>query len=152
RRSCKDGRVRPADRPVPHHAAPGVSEGKRRFVGRRDHAGGRDVSAQDGRVKRGLDRRLGDLPVTSPPNGFSIILHGNDSNRMRGCRSAAAQPLKGTADPKTSTIEVTGSMQSNESPPSPTGSGPVFRAAQYVRMSTEHQQYSTENQGDKIRE
>lgn len=26
----------------------------------------------------------------------------------------------------------------------------VFRAAQYVRMSTEHQQYSTENQGDKI--
>jgi len=28
----------------------------------------------------------------------------------------------------------------------------VFRAAQYVRMSTEHQQYSTENQGDKIRE
>ena len=28
----------------------------------------------------------------------------------------------------------------------------VRRAAQYVRMSTEHQQYSTENQGDKIRE
>jgi len=28
----------------------------------------------------------------------------------------------------------------------------VYRAAQYVRMSTEHQQYSTENQGDKIRE
>jgi DNA invertase Pin-like site-specific DNA recombinase len=27
-----------------------------------------------------------------------------------------------------------------------------MRAAQYVRMSTEHQQYSTENQGDKIRE
>lgn len=27
-----------------------------------------------------------------------------------------------------------------------------FRAAEYVRMSTEHQQYSTENQGDKIRE
>ena len=27
-----------------------------------------------------------------------------------------------------------------------------WRAAQYVRMSTEHQQYSTENQGDKIRE
>src|SRR5881397_3001913 len=27
-----------------------------------------------------------------------------------------------------------------------------FRAAQYVRMSTEHQQYSTENQRDKIRE
>ena len=29
---------------------------------------------------------------------------------------------------------------------------PLFRAAEYVRMSTEHQQYSTENQGDKIRE
>ncbi|PAS99488.1 MAG: recombinase family protein [Candidatus Dactylopiibacterium carminicum] len=43
-------------------------------------------------------------------------------------------------------------MQSNESSPSPSGSGPVYRAAQYVRMSTEHQQYSTENQGDKIRE
>jgi predicted site-specific integrase-resolvase len=26
------------------------------------------------------------------------------------------------------------------------------RAAEYVRMSTEHQQYSTENQGEKIRE
>ncbi len=28
----------------------------------------------------------------------------------------------------------------------------LFRAAQYVRMSTEHQQYSTENQADKIKE
>lgn len=27
-----------------------------------------------------------------------------------------------------------------------------LRAAEYVRMSTEHQQYSTENQSDKIRE
>ena len=27
-----------------------------------------------------------------------------------------------------------------------------LRAAEYVRMSTEHQQYSTENQADKIRE
>ena len=27
-----------------------------------------------------------------------------------------------------------------------------FRAAQYVRMSTEHQQYSTHNQSDKTRE
>ncbi|MEN8952631.1 MAG: recombinase family protein [Planktotalea arctica] len=34
------------------------------------------------------------------------------------------------------------------------GSGEIaeFRAAQYVRMSTEHQQYSTHNQSDKIRE
>ncbi len=30
--------------------------------------------------------------------------------------------------------------------------GSLLRAAEYVRMSTEHQQYSTENQGDKIRE
>ena len=29
---------------------------------------------------------------------------------------------------------------------------PRFRAAQYVRMSTEHQQYSTENQADKLKE
>jgi DNA invertase Pin-like site-specific DNA recombinase len=43
-------------------------------------------------------------------------------------------------------------MQEIEPPPHPPGSGPVLRAAQYVRMSTEHQQYSTENQGDKIRE
>ena len=28
----------------------------------------------------------------------------------------------------------------------------LMRAAEYVRMSTEHQKYSTENQGDKIRE
>jgi DNA invertase Pin-like site-specific DNA recombinase len=34
------------------------------------------------------------------------------------------------------------------------GDGKVaeFRAAQYVRMSTEHQQYSTDNQADKINE
>lgn len=32
------------------------------------------------------------------------------------------------------------------------GHPPALKAAQYVRMSTEHQQYSTENQGDKIRE
>ena len=30
--------------------------------------------------------------------------------------------------------------------------GTLLRAAEFVRMSTEHQQYSTENQGDKIRE
>ena len=32
------------------------------------------------------------------------------------------------------------------------GKAKTFRAAQYVRMSTEHQQYSTSNQGDKIKE
>ena len=36
----------------------------------------------------------------------------------------------------------------SEAPTQPT----LFRAAEYVRMSTEHQQYSTENQADKIRE
>ena len=28
----------------------------------------------------------------------------------------------------------------------------IFKAVKYVRMSTEHQQYSTENQADKIKE
>ena len=37
-------------------------------------------------------------------------------------------------------------------PPAPQASTPAFRAAQYVRMSTEHQQYSTHNQADKIQE
>lgn len=37
-------------------------------------------------------------------------------------------------------------LQPAEDPPS------TFRAAEYVRMSTEHQQYSTQNQADKIRE
>jgi DNA invertase Pin-like site-specific DNA recombinase len=35
---------------------------------------------------------------------------------------------------------------------STSGEGKPRRAAQYVRMSTEHQQYSTENQADKIRD
>ncbi len=49
-------------------------------------------------------------------------------------------------------------MPSNLNPPLPPASEsgvtspPRFRAAQYVRMSTEHQQYSTSNQGDKIKE
>lgn len=43
-------------------------------------------------------------------------------------------------------------MQSNTTLQDEEGKQPLFRAAQYVRMSTEHQQYSTENQGDKIRE
>ncbi|MBP8131388.1 MAG: recombinase family protein, partial [Candidatus Hydrogenedentes bacterium] len=34
----------------------------------------------------------------------------------------------------------------------PGESGPPIRAAIYARMSTEHQQYSTENQSDVIRE
>ncbi len=43
-------------------------------------------------------------------------------------------------------------MQITEHPQNTSGSEPSFRAAEYVRMSTEHQQYSTENQADKIRE
>lgn len=43
-------------------------------------------------------------------------------------------------------------MQSEETSDTGTIQASLFRAAQYVRMSTEHQQYSTENQGDKIRE
>src|SRR5262245_29199139 len=34
----------------------------------------------------------------------------------------------------------------------PSGDKPLIRAAQYIRMSTEHQQYSTENQADVIKE
>ncbi|MDR3415260.1 MAG: recombinase family protein [Nevskia sp.] len=37
-------------------------------------------------------------------------------------------------------------------PDGPAAKPAAFRAAEYVRMSTEHQQYSTENQGDAIRE
>jgi len=37
-------------------------------------------------------------------------------------------------------------------PAAPLPAIPTARAAQYVRMSTEHQQYSTQNQSDKIRE
>jgi len=40
-----------------------------------------------------------------------------------------------------------------QDPPAPLDAAPSkTRAAEYVRMSTEHQQYSTENQGEKIRE
>lgn len=38
--------------------------------------------------------------------------------------------------------------QAQDIPPPP----PLVRAAQYIRMSTEHQQYSTSNQMDVIRE
>ncbi|MDD5247554.1 MAG: recombinase family protein [Rhodocyclaceae bacterium] len=43
-------------------------------------------------------------------------------------------------------------MQTDETSDESTAQPPLFRAAEYVRMSTEHQQYSTENQADKIRE
>jgi DNA invertase Pin-like site-specific DNA recombinase len=43
-------------------------------------------------------------------------------------------------------------MQNNEATEEQTEPSKRIRAAKYVRMSTEHQQYSTENQADKIRE
>lgn len=43
-------------------------------------------------------------------------------------------------------------QQKDESRSDVTGDAVRMRAAEYVRMSTEHQQYSTENQADKIRE
>ena len=43
-------------------------------------------------------------------------------------------------------------MQKEETSNEGATKAPLFRAAEYVRMSTEHQQYSTENQADKIRE
>jgi len=75
--------------------------------------------------------------------------------RFRPC---VLPPWRGVAfiersgGPESTNHRVTGPMQEIEPPPHPPGSGPVFRAAQYVRMSIEHQRYSTENQGDKIHE
>lgn len=43
-------------------------------------------------------------------------------------------------------------MASDDFLSEPSDAPTLLRAAEYVRMSTEHQQYSTENQGDKIRE
>ena len=43
-------------------------------------------------------------------------------------------------------------MQADESTNEVPDQPSITRAAEYVRMSTEHQQYSTENQSDKIRE
>jgi DNA invertase Pin-like site-specific DNA recombinase len=43
-------------------------------------------------------------------------------------------------------------MASEKPPNEATDPTALLRAAEYVRMSTEHQQYSTENQGSKIRE
>lgn len=41
---------------------------------------------------------------------------------------------------------------SNHIDPDTDGAAPLIRAAQYVRMSTDHQRYSTENQADAIQE
>src|SRR5688572_9617423 len=42
--------------------------------------------------------------------------------------------------------------QTNQKHADGPATGELVRAAQYIRMSTEHQQYSTENQGDVIRD
>jgi DNA invertase Pin-like site-specific DNA recombinase len=47
---------------------------------------------------------------------------------------------------------ITTASEPAAEPPANPPSTPAFRAAQYVRMSTEHQQYSTHNQADKIQE
>lgn len=43
-------------------------------------------------------------------------------------------------------------MLSNNAGAAATANSSAGRAAEYVRMSTEHQQYSTENQRDRIRD
>src|SRR4051794_23832617 len=66
---------------------------------------------------------------------FSVVL-----GKRHSCapwRSLADRPLTRPSFSGTSTVIPT-------EPPA------MIRAAQYVRMSTEHQKYSTENQGDAI--
>lgn len=46
--------------------------------------------------------------------------------------------------------ESTGQMQASEEQTGQEQEGPLIRAAEYVRMSTEHQKYSTENQAEII--
>lgn len=58
------------------------------------------------------------------------------------------QPL--TSSPNE--LHTISAMSTEESKDEGLDSPVQFRAAEYVRMSTEHQQYSTENQADKIRE
>jgi len=60
--------------------------------------------------------------------------------------------VKGRPESKFTQHKVIGSMQAEEFSIPGADQPPTFRAAEYVRMSTEHQQYSTENQADKIRE
>lgn len=50
------------------------------------------------------------------------------------------------------TEQTGGQETSGSNPQTPPETRPLIPAAQYVRMSTEHQQYSTENQEDVIRE
>lgn len=47
---------------------------------------------------------------------------------------------------------MTTASEPTAEPTTPPASTTAFRAAQSVRMSTEHQPYSTHNQADKIRE
>lgn len=60
----------------------------------------------------------------------------------------------GSPGPSQSTIrkdEVLASRKSHDND-RPSEPGPLIRAAEYVRMSTDHQRYSTENQSDAIRQ
>lgn len=63
-------------------------------------------------------------------------------------RATVAAPTKARPAPETGSLN----MATTDDLVPEQASGPRMRAAEYVRMSTEHQQYSTENQADKIRE
>lgn len=74
--------------------------------------------------------------------------------RPRSCRGMA-QRWKGRLESVHINRRESGAMFLDEQSagvPSRPKTPVTFRAAEYVRMSTEHQQYSTENQADKIRE
>lgn len=104
--------------------------------------GGRSLLGRQPRAGIRLDAAIPSvaarLAALAQPAGAAI-------SRLFGVAS-----IEMSGSPESANHRVTGSMQSIEPPPNSLGSEPVFRAAHYVRMSTEHQQYSTENQPDKI--
>jgi len=65
---------------------------------------------------------------------------------------SACPRMNGRPESMNSNKMRSGYMQSDEYPNDVTAKPNNIRAAEYVRMSTEHQQYSTQNQNDKIRE
>src|SRR5258706_1160655 len=62
--------------------------------------------------------------------------------------STAASNLNAPVRLPAGPIELDENIVADATSPKPA----LFRAAEYVRMSTDHQQYSTDNQRDKIRE
>jgi DNA invertase Pin-like site-specific DNA recombinase len=73
-------------------------------------------------------------PDTSFVHATRTIACRDPESKESTCQEAiAAMQIDGTSDEGTAQV-------------------PLIRAAEYVRMSTEHQQYSTENQAEKIRE